>query len=395
MNWSYILSIEQIEQIELKQKTTESPNILMITPRYFPYMGGTETHVHEVGRRLASNGVRITLLTTSPHKPLPSQPREEVVEGMRVIRVPAWPPQRDYYIAPEIVSIINKGSWDLIHCQSSHTLVPPLAMLAAKRAGIPYMVTFHSGGSSSQFRTGIRDYQWQALRPLFAGAAKLIGVSQSEANYFSKVLRLRKERFTVIPNGATMPPVPEGVSPRTDETLIVSIGRLERYKGHQHIIAALPKIRERRPDARLLILGSGSYESELRELAQRLGVAAFVQFRVIPAKERAEMAATLAQAAVVTLLSEYEAHPVAVMEALALGRPVLVAHAPGLRELAEQELVRSVPLNSAPQQVADALLSQVEDPLIPTDFSLPTWDDCAQKLQDLYSTYARRNACVY
>ncbi|GAC1361939.1 MAG: glycosyltransferase family 4 protein [Ktedonobacteraceae bacterium] len=382
------------EQVKIRQKTISQPDILMITPRYFPYMGGTETHVHEVGRRLASNGVNITLLTTAPHKPFAAHPREENIEGMRVIRVPAWPPERDYYLSPEIVSIINKGSWDLIHCQSSHTLVPIVAMLAAQRAGIPYLVTFHTGGSSSQFRTNIRDLQWKTLRPLFAGAAKLIGVSQAEANYFSKILRLPPERFMVIPNGATMPEISKDVAPLKDQTLIVSIGRLERYKGHQRIIAALPEIRKRRPDAHLLILGTGPYEAELHALAQRLAVSDHVKIRSIPAKEREVMATTLARAAVITLLSEYEAHPIAIMEALALHRPVLVAHTPGLRELAEQKLVRSVPLDSTEQQVADGILAQIEDPLVPTDFSLPTWEDCTQQLQQLYTTFARRKACV-
>ena len=42
----------------------------MVTPRYFPYMGGVETHVHEVGGRLCRLGVDVTLLTTiAPHHP--------------------------------------------------------------------------------------------------------------------------------------------------------------------------------------------------------------------------------------------------------------------------------------------------------------------------------------
>src|SRR5205807_5196663 len=98
-------------------------------------------------------------------------PKEEVSEGMHIIRVRAWPPGRDYYIAPEIYSIIERGGWDLVHCQGCHTLVPPLAMLTAKKAKIPYIVTFHSGGHSSRFRTSIRSIQWRTLQPLFASAS--------------------------------------------------------------------------------------------------------------------------------------------------------------------------------------------------------------------------------
>ncbi|TME65022.1 MAG: glycosyltransferase family 4 protein [Chloroflexi bacterium] len=74
-------------------------NVLMVTARYFPDIGGIETHVHEVGRRLASNGINITLLTTMPHALSTPLPREMVVEGMRVIRVRSWPSERDYPIA--------------------------------------------------------------------------------------------------------------------------------------------------------------------------------------------------------------------------------------------------------------------------------------------------------
>ena len=37
--------------------------LLMVTPRYFPYVGGVETHVYEVARRLADVGVEVTVLT--------------------------------------------------------------------------------------------------------------------------------------------------------------------------------------------------------------------------------------------------------------------------------------------------------------------------------------------
>jgi glycosyltransferase involved in cell wall biosynthesis len=152
------------------------------------------------------------------------------------------------------------------------------------------------------------------------------------------------------------------------------------------MIAALPKIREQRPDTRLLILGAGSYESSLRKLAQKVGVAEQVEIRAIPAGDRQAMSRTLSQASLVALLSEYEAHPIAVMEALSLQRPVLGIHAAGQRELAEQGLIRTIPLHSPPEVVAAAALKQIEQPLIPRNFVLPTWDECAEKLLAVYES---------
>src|SRR5579859_6785512 len=366
--------------------------VLMITPRYFPHMGGIETHVHEVGRRLVRQGVSVTLLTTKPQELYHQFPREVEDEGMRVIRVKAWPPGRDYYVAPEIFSLVKQGTWDLIHCQGCHTCVPPVGMLAARWAKIPYIVTFHTGGHSSPFRNKIRGMQWQLLRPLLAGASKLIGVSRFEADYFRQVLRLPSRQFSVIPNGSTLPALahPTSSSETSSRTLIVSVGRLERYKGHQHLITALPKILERSPDAHLLILGAGPYEACLRQFARQTGVADAVEIRSVPPSDRRGMAETLSQATLVTLLSEYESHPVAVMEALALQRPVLVASTSGLQELAEQKLVRSVSLNSTPEEIAAAALRQIEEPLIPAQDALPTWEDCARKLLIIYNAVCGR-----
>ena len=374
---------------------TSGPNVLMVTTRYFPYMGGIETHVYEVGRRLASRGISVTILTTVPQASATPLPEEEVIEEMRIIRVRAWPAQRDYCIAPEMFSRIKYGAWDLVHCQGCHTFVPPLAMLAAKEAKLPYIVTFHTGGHSSGFRNRIRGMQWKLLRPLLADASTLIGVSHFEADYFRDLLHLPAKQFAVIPNGSTLPGLAQLPSSNSAQTLIVSVGRLERYKGHQRLITALPKLRDWRSDVRLLILGTGPYEAALHELAQKTGVAEYVEIRAIPPSDRQAMAEILSQASLVALLSEYEAHPVAVMEALALRRPVLVADTSGFRELAEQGLVRSIPLNSSPEEVAVAARQQIEEPIVPpAHLVLPTWDDCADQLEMVYSALLRREQCA-
>src|SRR6266849_926908 len=242
-------------------------NVLMVTPRYFPYIGGIETYVYEVGRRLVRNGINITLLTTVAHSFPAPQLNEDRSEGMHIIRVQAWPPERDYNIAPEIYSIIKSGEWDVVHCQGYHTFVPLLAMLAAKKAKIPYIVSFLSGGDSSRLRKVIRGVQRMLLRPLLAEANRLIGLSRWEAEFFRKRLHLPSEQFIVISCGANhLPELTDCVERTKDSTLIVSVGRLERYKGHQRIITALPKIQEQIPDVQLRIVGLGPYESALREL---------------------------------------------------------------------------------------------------------------------------------
>lgn len=375
--------------------TESSPmRVLQVAARYFPYMGGVETHLHEVGPRLARAGVEITILTTDLSGRLPVV---EESEGMQIRRVPAWPTNRDYYFAPDIYRFIMRRKWQLIHCQGYHNLVAPLAMFSARRANIPYLLTFHSGGDVSRLRTMLRGLHWTMLRPLLSHAQKLIAVSQFEANFFRERLRLPPEQFVVIPNGAHLE-IPEQVETETGERvhepLIVSIGRLERYKGHQRVIAALPKVLEHIPSAGVRIVGTGPYEHVLREKARKLGVSDRVEIRAVSPEDRKGMASVLARASLVVLLSEYEAHPIAILEALALQRPVLVASTSGLQELADRGLARSISLKSTPQEVAMAIIGHLRQPGVTPNITLPGWDDCAANLLALYRTIARGEPCA-
>jgi glycosyltransferase involved in cell wall biosynthesis len=361
----------------------------MVTPRYIPYAGGVESHVHEVARRLARQGLEVTVLTTDPSGQLPC---EETREDVNIRRVRAWPAQRDYYFAPEMSSIIKKGAWDVIHVQSYHTLVAPLAMWTSWRARLPYVVTFHGGGHSSRMRNALRGVQWALLQPLLARAARLIAIAEFELDFWG-ARGLPADRFVVIPNGADLPAPRSGMPVVTQPgTRIASIGRLEQYKGHQRLLAALPAIVAQRPDVQLWIAGVGPYEAELRRLAQALHVEDHVEIRAVPASERSRMAEELARTDLVVLLSEFETQPVAILEALALRRPVLVAATSGLQELADKGWACSIPLASSPQQIATAVLEQLDHPLIPPEFAIPTWDECARHLHALYREVAQNAA---
>ena len=355
--------------------------VLLVTARYFPDMGGVETHVYEVARRMAQAGVDVTVLATDRTGRLPAH---EETEGVHVRRVRAWPANRDYYFAPGVYRVVARGNWDVVHCQGYHTLVPPLAMLAALRTRRPYVLTFHSGGHSSAARNAARGVQRLLLRPLLRRAARLIGVSRFEADFFREQLHLPRKQFVVIPNGSQLPAVDLSAPAEDTGTLIVSTGRLERYKGHQRVIAALPEVLAQVPDAHLQIVGSGPYEMPLRQLAEELGVAERVNIGSIPAADRHGMATLLSRAALVTLLSDYEAHAIAVLEALALGRPVLVTDTSGLHEFAERGEARAIPLDSGPTAVAAAILEQLRAPIRPDTVHVPTWEACTAQILAVY-----------
>ena len=150
--------------------------ILMVAPRCYPFLGGIETHIHEVGPRLVACGHAVDVLTTDPSGTLLV---EERVRGMRVMRVPAWPKKMDLYVAPAVYGVIRRGNWDVIHFQGYNSFVVPIGLAAAIRSDVPFVLTFHSGGHSSRLRNAVRPTQHALLRPLVARAARLIGVSNS------------------------------------------------------------------------------------------------------------------------------------------------------------------------------------------------------------------------
>jgi glycosyltransferase involved in cell wall biosynthesis len=353
--------------------------ILMVAARCYPLIGGIETHIQEVGARLVAHGHSVGVLTTDPSGELQV---EEEMRGMRVRRVPAWPRELDLYVAPGIYTAIRRGAWDLIHFQGYNTFVAPIGLLAAVRGDLPFILTFHSGGHSSRLRNAVRGTQHALLRPLVARAARLIGVSEFEADFFSVRMGVPRERFVVIPNGAAMPAGSPGI--KVDPHLIVSGGRLERYKGHHRVIGALPELVHRVPDVRLHIVGTGPYEGELRRLVATLGLEKRVTIEAIPGSERQKMADLLASAALFVLFSDYEAHPVGVMEALSLRRPVLVSDTSGLRELAANGLCRAIPPDAGPKELAAAMAEELRAHREVPDLALPDWDACAQALNDVY-----------
>lgn len=371
-------------------------NIAMVSHRFSPYMGGTETHVREVGRRLAAMGHSVTVITADPAGDLP---RSEVIDGLHVSRVPAFPLRSDLLWAPALRRTLAAGPhglgrrWDVVHVQGYHTFFAPLAMAACKRLQLPFVVTFHSGGSSSALRTTIRGLQRRALAPWLRSARALIGVSQFEARLFAGTLGLPPDAIRVVPNGAGLGALaaPSAADSTFDpETpIILSVGRLERYKGHHRALDAFAEMVRIRPGLRLMIVGSGPYKDALEAQARRLGLSDKVSIGPIPPDKRDQMAALLRSAALCLCLSDYEAHPVAALEALSLGRPVLASKAAGYIEMVEQGLVHGVEPRAPASEIARRSLALIErGPLASSPPRLPDWDDCTQSLLRIYQQVA-------
>ena len=361
-----------------------TPRVLMVTPRSPLEQGGVERHVMEVSRRMAAAGVHVEVLCTDPEL---DATKTEVRDGVRIRTVRAWPRGRDWYLAPGIWREMGREKWDLVHVQSYHTLVAPLAMLRALTLRVPYVVTFHGGGHSSEVRNRSRGLQMRLLRPLLRRAARLVAIARFEVEEYGAALGVPPERWAFIPNGTDLSFSDAGLAEREPEVpTLASVGRLERYKGHHRVLAAFPHVLEREPRARLLIVGKGPYEDDLRRQAEELGVVGQVEITSVPSDDPGGMAALLGRVSLVVLMSEFESHPLVALEAAAARRRLLVAEAGGLREIAEDGFGRGIPLDSTPEQIAAAALEELEKPLPQRSPSLASWDECATALLDLYGS---------
>ncbi len=369
-----------------REVPTRPYRLLFVTARYVPFVGGTEVHTAEVAKRLAARGYEVTVLTADAD----GRPVRETIDGVEIIRVRGYPRGRDYRFAPVLRSVIQQGDWDLVHCQGYHTAVAPLAMYSTLRRGLPLVVTFHSGGHSSRLRRALRPVQTAALRPLLSRADRLIGVSKFETGEFERKLRLPADRFATVPSGTSLPVLPADDLRSSSRTVVCSVGRLEKYKGHHRMISALPHLRRALPDARLVIIGSGPYEGRLRKLGDRCGVAEHIEFISVPSNDRQEMARLLRDTSLVVLLSDYESQGLAAYEALASSRPVLLSNTAALGELATELGVRSIPPDAEPAELARAVHQAILERPVDVSGHLLEWDEIVTMLEDVYRTILKR-----
>jgi glycosyltransferase involved in cell wall biosynthesis len=354
--------------------------VAMVSAFAFPTMAGIATHVHEVATRLGAAGVDVTVLTTDRTWDLPV---EEELPDYRVRRWRAYPRSRDYYFAPGLARhLLRANAYDVVHVEGVHSLVAPTALAAARRAGIPSVLTLHTGGHNSGLRNFLRPVQWRLLKPLLR-TTTVVATGENERDIFAAVLKDTEGTIRLIRNGSEPLPIDHSAEKPAGSPLLVSVGRLERFKGHHRILQAMPKILAEAPDARLVLVGAGPYEQPLRDMASDLGVDDRVSVRAFSPERRAAMGKLIADADVFCLLSEYEGHPMAVLEALGAGTKVLLADSPGLSELGRAGLATTVALEAPPEQVAAAALAVAAAPRMAPP-ALPSWQDCADEYHRLY-----------
>lgn len=158
------------------------------------------------------------------------------------------------------------------------------------------------------------------MRILYPKADGLIMQTEEAKRYFPRVIQ---NRAVIIPNPINMEAVRK---PFTGERKkeIVAVGRLIKEKNYPLLIRAYQKVSRQFPEYKLLIYGEGELRKELEELIKNLEL----KDRVILAGQKDDIFEQIYESSLFVMTSSHEGMPNALMEAMALGLPVIATDCP-------------------------------------------------------------------
>jgi glycosyltransferase involved in cell wall biosynthesis len=230
----------------------------------------------------------------------------------------------DRSIYPRLAGLLQGQRPDIVHMHGSGCLL--FGVPAARWAGIGTLA-FTSHSSLPQ-PFSIRRAVLASLLRLVPGR---VAVSESARRVLGQNYRLPRSTVNVIYNGvdlARFAPAPKGPA---DDLTIGFCGVFRPEKRVPLLIEAFAQLLERGSKARLLLVGAGNAMVECRQLVERLGIGGRVTF----AGEQTDVRPFLQHMDVFVLPSRIEAMPVALLEAMALGKAVIASAVGGIPEIVE------------------------------------------------------------
>jgi glycosyltransferase involved in cell wall biosynthesis len=169
-------------------------------------------------------------------------------------------------------------------------------------------------------------------------------------------------RIVAIPNGVPVPAQPWQPHPDWRAApRAVFVGRLAPEKGLDTLVDAWPLVRVPHPEARLILVGEGPQRAALAERVAALGLALGTGHAVELAGARADATAALRDADLFVLPSREEGMSIALLEAMALGVPVVASSIPGNRRLISEFKHGRLATPGDPDALARAILEQWAD----------------------------------
>jgi glycosyltransferase involved in cell wall biosynthesis len=352
--------------------------IIQVCPRYYPDIGGVETDVKEISERLVKRGFEVEVICTDPSG---KHPKKEFINGVEVRRFRSIAPNDAYFFAPQIYFYLKKANCDLIHAHNYHALPAFFAALVKNGRKFVFTSYYHGKGHTVLRNILHKPYKFLGSR-IFKNADRVICISIYEKELIKENFGLPGEKLVHIPNGINLEEfrIKSNVK---DKKMILYVGRLERYKGVQHIIRALQYL----DGYRLMIVGKGPYEGELRKLASSTNVNGRIGW--LKDLSREELLEQYKSAGVFIFLSSFEAFGITVAEALASGTPCIVAETGALKEFIDEKICFGLRnpenVNELAEKIIEVSKREIDFFELPKDkIKIRSWDEVVDEHEKIY-----------
>jgi len=242
----------------------------------------------------------------------------------------------------------------------SHLFIPNVwSAFAPGARGTRFVTTEHELGG------------WKRLRHcIFEQAAynrsdAAVFVSEAVRDSALSRHKIGAEKIHVIPNGvdidapdaAAAAEVRRELGLTQEAPLLLTVGRLSVEKGHAVLLAALAKLRQRHPEVRLAMVGTGALEADLRSCASELHIEEAVRFL----GQRHDVGAVMSAADVFVLPSLEEGMPLTLLEAMGKGLPCVCSDVGGVGEVVEDGASGLLVQRARPGLLAERLLEVLDN----------------------------------
>ncbi|MBI2079561.1 glycosyltransferase family 4 protein [Candidatus Micrarchaeota archaeon] len=375
-------------------------DILMLNPLFYPYMGGTEKHILEVGKRLTKK-YNITVLTAQIER----TKRTEVIDEIKVVRTPSYLLKKTPHPLPPPAPLMTKLVQDLKRLIPENDIVHIHNRFAynaregkiVKKAGKKLLLTLHNSRTSGI--DPITDFFGGFYDDFFASDLMMLcdGIASVSKNTLSASLPEEyKRKTTVIYNGVDeriFRPLKKSSKWREyfeDNGLVRRIiftnARLIQQKGIRYLIEAMQGV-----DADLVVFGRGPLKDTLELQARRLGINAHFISDRLDDRELAELYNAID---IFVLPSLYEPFGVALVEAMACGKPVIGTNVGGIPEVIRNRRNGLIVDAKSPDSTARAIVDCLENEKVcrslgenarKTVLKRFTWDLVAKRMDRFYN----------
>ena len=355
--------------------------------------GGAQQMVVNLATQLVRQGYFCLVCVLHPQQDL--KPRL-LAAGVEVVSLNRQRPSivRPWRLAGYVLAclyavcrLIRREKIDVVHGHQSDAEF--LAIAAGRLCRVRCaMATVHSQRPLPQRRAGDPRNALRALltRFLFNRADAVAAVSQETADLLRRIFGIRQDKLRLIPNGIA--PAPEtadpDLPPPRGRPSLCAVGRLAPQKNHAVLFAVLRLLLDRGLDPRLRLVGDGPLRASLEAARDACGLTDRVCFL----GQRDDVAAIVVASDVFVFPSFYEGTSLALLEAMAAGRPIVASDVAGNRDILRPgETALLCPPDDAPC-IADAIARLIDDPALAKSLA----DAARRVVAEKYSIEAMTNA---